>query len=350
MSLGQYAGQIIQPRGWKKGSLKMKKIFKPAHCAMGLMAAVFLSGCAETTFLSSSIKHAGSDKPVAGHYKVGNPYQIQGVWYYPAEDFEYVETGIASWYGPQFHGKPTANGEVFDMNQVSAAHRTLPLPSWVRVTNLENGRSLEVRVNDRGPFAHGRILDMSRRGAQLLGFEKQGTARVKVEILKDQSLALKNSMVNQIAAKDSPIKSAGMAKPQVSAQSLSVPDGGKAAAQPAPVQRQVMASPEPMVQTPTREPQVQAMSNTVRTFPVSETQMFVQAGAFSKFENANRVKASLAAVGGDVEVSQVLVNGQDFFRVRVGPVQDVARADQILENVIQAGYPAAKIIVEKGKG
>ncbi|NVK17958.1 MAG: septal ring lytic transglycosylase RlpA family protein [Methylocystaceae bacterium] len=323
----------------------MKRFMKPAHFAIGLMAAVFLSGCAETTFLSSSIKHAGSDQPVAGKYKIGNPYQIQGVWYYPAEDFAYVETGIASWYGPKFHGKPTANGEVFDMNQVSAAHRTLPLPSLVRVTNLENGRSLVVRVNDRGPFAHGRILDMSRRGAQLLGFEKQGTARVKVEILKDQSFALKNTLVNQIAAKDSPIKSAGMAKPQVSAQSLSVPEGGKAAQSQMTMAQapQPVARPEP-VQTAMQEP-----SNTVRTYAVSPTRMYIQAGAFSKYENANRVKASLASVG-DVEVSQVLVNGRDFFRVRVGPLQDVSQADQVLENVIQAGYPSAKIIVEKGKG
>lgn len=325
----------------------MKQFFKPAHFAIGLMASVFLSGCAETTFLSSSIKQAGGDKAVSGKYKVGNPYQIQGVWYYPAEDFEYVETGIASWYGPKFHGKPTANGEVFDMNQVSAAHRTLPLPSLVRVTNLENGRSLVVRVNDRGPFAHGRILDMSRRGAQLLGFEKQGTARVKVEILKDQSLALKNSLVNQIAAKDSPIKSAGMAKPQVSVESLSVPEGGQAT-EP----QMTMAAKPPAAAVSRTQPVQTAMkesSNTVKTYAVSPTRMYIQAGAFSKFENANRVKASLASVG-EVQVSQVLVNGRDFFRVRVGPLQDVSQADQILENVIQAGYPSAKIIVEKGKG
>lgn len=117
----------------------------------------------------------------AGTYKVGNPYQIAGKWYYPSDDPHYQETGTASWYGPTFHGKSTANGEQFDENDVTAAHRTLPMPSYVEVTNLENGRKLVVRVNDRGPFAKDRIIDLSRRSAQLLGVEQQGTARVHVK-------------------------------------------------------------------------------------------------------------------------------------------------------------------------
>src|SRR5215510_5128351 len=93
-------------------------------------------------------------------YKVGNPYQIAGVWYYPKEQPDYDQTGIASWYGPNFHGRLTANGEVFDSNQISAAHPTLPMPVNVRVTNLDNGRSIVVRINDRGPFVRGRIIDL----------------------------------------------------------------------------------------------------------------------------------------------------------------------------------------------
>ena len=96
-------------------------------------------------------------------YKVGAPYQINGVWYYPAADYSYDETGVASWYGEQFDRKYTANGEIFDLNELTAAHRTLPMPSIVQVTNLTNGRSLQLRVNDRGPFARGRIIEC--RGA-----------------------------------------------------------------------------------------------------------------------------------------------------------------------------------------
>ena len=105
-------------------------------------------------------------------------------------DYEYDETGIASWYGLNFHQKLTANGEIFDQNAITAAHRTLPMPSVVRVTNLENGRSLVVRINDRGPFAHGRIIDLSRRSAQLLGFVRKGTAKTRVQILVAESKAI----------------------------------------------------------------------------------------------------------------------------------------------------------------
>ena len=124
------------------------------------------------------------------HYKVGNPYQIAGKWYYPERDLRYDKTGIASWYGDQFAGKLTANGEIFDPELVSAAHKTLPMPSVVRVTNLDNGKSLVVRVNDRGPYVTGRIIDMSRAGARLLGFKDEGIARVRVQMLTEQSLRL----------------------------------------------------------------------------------------------------------------------------------------------------------------
>src|SRR5690606_19825828 len=112
-------------------------------------------------------------------------------WYYPAEDYRYEEIGIASWYGPGFHGGTTANGEAYDMDALTAAHKTLPMPSMVEVTNLENGRRINVRINDRGPFVDGRIIDLSRRSASLLGIDRQGTARVRVRILPEESLAMK---------------------------------------------------------------------------------------------------------------------------------------------------------------
>ena len=144
-----------------------------------------VSACAETELLVHSAKelsgsaNGSSVATTKGRYKVGRPYQIKGTWYYPAENFKYVETGISSWYGPKFHGRKTANGETYNMNDLTAAHRTLPLPSMVRVINLNNGRSLKLRINDRGPFARGRIIDVSRRAAQLLGFQRAGTAKVR---------------------------------------------------------------------------------------------------------------------------------------------------------------------------
>ena len=117
------------------------------------------------------------------HFKVGQPYKINGTWYHPEFVTAYEAIGIASWYGSPYHGRLTANGELYDMHALTAAHPTLQLPSVVRVTNLENGRSLVLRVNDRGPFLKGRLIDLSQAAARELGFERQGLARVHVVYL-----------------------------------------------------------------------------------------------------------------------------------------------------------------------
>jgi rare lipoprotein A len=119
------------------------------------------------------------------YYKVGTPYQVKGVWYYPEKNEQYSKVGTASWYGKDFHNKLTANGDIYNMHAMTAAHKTLPLPSIVRVTNLENNKSVTVMVNDRGPFVGNRIIDLSKRAAKVLGFLKQGTAKVKVEYLPE---------------------------------------------------------------------------------------------------------------------------------------------------------------------
>ena len=116
-----------------------------------------------------------------GGYKVGQPYTINGRTYYPSENSSYRAEGVASWYGPDFHGRLTANGEIFDMHGISAAHPTMPIPSYARVTNLDNGRSIIVRVNDRGPYARSRIIDVSIGAANALGFYGDGLAHVRVE-------------------------------------------------------------------------------------------------------------------------------------------------------------------------
>jgi len=116
-----------------------------------------------------------------GTYHVGHPYTVAGRVYVPEDNPRYRAEGLASWYGDDFHGRLTANGEVFDLGGISAAHPTLPLPCYARVTNLQNGRSIIVRVNDRGPYHGNRIIDVSVRAAQLLGFHSRGTAWVRVE-------------------------------------------------------------------------------------------------------------------------------------------------------------------------
>src|SRR3954465_3321595 len=118
-----------------------------------------------------------------GRDQLGSPYMVAGKWYYPREDRHYAKVGAASWYGDAFHGRLTANGEIYDMTHLTAAHPTMPLPSYARVTNLKNGSSIIVRINDRGPYARGRIIDLSKRAAEMLDVVQTGTARVRVTYL-----------------------------------------------------------------------------------------------------------------------------------------------------------------------
>lgn len=315
-----------------------------------VLIAFVLSACAETQFLIHSAKRiTGSEAPEQPGYKVGNPYQIQGIWYYPKENYEYDETGIASWYGAQFHGRPTANGETYDMNALTAAHRTLPMPSFVRVTNLENGRSLILKVNDRGPFARSRILDVSRRGSQLLGFNKTGTARVRVQIMADKSRAIAARMRSgiQLAEAGSPITVDRLPKPNVTTETLAPPPGGAQGrgGSPAP---EVSNLPPVRIRQAYQAPgqkKAEEQYGTVTQGAVRVTSIFVQAGAFSQYDNANRARARLSSLG-PVKVTSVLVKGRDLFRVRLGPLPSVAEADKMLKTVAQSGYPRARIVVD----
>jgi rare lipoprotein A len=147
--------------------------------------AIMLAGCSGGARVSQySPKVVADGDPVpkgGGAYKLGKPYTINGRTYHPTADTSYRAEGIASWYGPDFHGRKTANGEVYDMHALSAAHPTMPMPSYARVTNLENGKSIIVRVNDRGPYSRNRIIDLSIGTAKALDFYGRGLARVRVE-------------------------------------------------------------------------------------------------------------------------------------------------------------------------
>ncbi|HLH10288.1 MAG TPA: septal ring lytic transglycosylase RlpA family protein [Methylovirgula sp.] len=170
---------------------------------LAVLTGLALGGCAQQSqyantseYFPESVYGAASPRVVAdgdpvphggGTYLVGRPYTIAGRTYYPSAK-HYVQVGYASWYGDAFHGRRTANGEIYDRNSISAAHPTMPLPSYARVTNLRNHYSMIVRVNDRGPYAAGRIMDVSRRVADMLDFRRYGTTKVKVEYVGPASL------------------------------------------------------------------------------------------------------------------------------------------------------------------
>ncbi len=303
---------------------------------------LLLAGCAETQLVVHTAKkmQTGTRTPAVttGVYKVGQPYQIKGIWYYPREDPNYDQTGIASWYGDPFHGRRTANGETYDMNAMTAAHKTLPMPTKVRVTNLENGRSLILRVNDRGPFVNGRIIDVSRRAADLLGFERQGTAKVRVTAIEEgrDIIAPKPETPREI-------RTALPAVPQgdVTVQTLAPPPGVKQATTVAPSAAQPtrLAAVAPRTDVP-----ITGVGEVLQ-LPVQPTRIYVQAGAFLQVQNAHRLAVRLNRVG-PTKVTSVFVDDQEFFRVRVGPLTDVPAADRTLQQVLAYGQKDAKIVVD----
>ena len=303
-----------------------------------LIASTFvLLACAETQLIVHSAKEIsgmakGAVPKTKGYYKVGKPYRIENTWYYPAENFDYSETGIASWYGPKFHRRKTANGETFDMNTLTAAHRTLPMPSLVRVINLGNGRSLQLRVNDRGPFARNRIIDVSRRAAQLLGFQRQGTARVRVEIVADESQRMKLLALNGKISSREQIVAGPVPREPVVHQALS----------------EQRTTSDPAAQKPKRGSVKIRQHKPVDVEKVSvarNSKMYVQVGAYIDFANASKVRSSLSRYG-PAWLSEKKVGRQKFFRVRIGPMLTLDRADSVLSRLISSGFPKARIVVD----
>jgi rare lipoprotein A len=325
---------------------------------------------------STPDRSVGRGTGAPGEFKIGQPYEIGGVTYYPREDYSYDETGIASWYGPGFEGKNTANGETFDPNELTAAHRTLPMPSLVRVTNLDNGRSVVVRVNDRGPFAHGRIIDLSRRAAQLLDMHGNGTAKVRVKILEIESRAIADAARRRgyvapgtsrsMIAQAQPREPAPFADTSEQAAPIEIPRGEMTQAEAITENASMSAVEEAPLDAPPGQkvaPAQQTASlgavppKTViepkpatipgkrvggRFLPAPEVKkvkvtgqkrIFVQAGAFSVKANADRLKQKLSALA-PTSISETTVKGTRFYRVRLGPIGSVEEADRILEKVL----------------
>jgi peptidoglycan lytic transglycosylase len=175
------------------------RIYLLARVLAVAAGSLALANCSGTTSkldpkwgVSASARVVEPGQPVpkgGGVYRIGKPYQVAGRTYVPEEDPNYKAEGLASWYGDDFHGRYTANGEIFDMNTITAAHPTMPLPSYARVTNMRNHKSIVVRVNDRGPYVGNRVIDLSVKTAKLLEFHGQGVAKVKVEYIGRAPLA-----------------------------------------------------------------------------------------------------------------------------------------------------------------
>jgi len=303
---------------------------------IGLVALA--AGCA-----TSPEQPKVSVPPNAGVYRIGSPYQIGGRWYYPREQPDYDETGIASWYGPGFYGNQTADGEIFTAQDLTAAHRTLPLPVNVRVTNLENGRSTILRVNDRGPFAEGRIIDVSERAARLLGFYDKGTARVRVQYLARADLPSGEPQPFG-AGTPADVVTAVSAAPtaSVEAEALAPPPGAnQAPVKPKAAEPQVAATPRPVPQS---DPGALPTGQVSRIAVPTVTHLYIQLGAFSDYRNAARLAARF---GSEVKISAIQHNGQTLYRVRSGPYDATEDADSALTRILNLGGNDAQIVVDQ---
>lgn len=379
----------------------MNALHRFFNFALPVFGILLLTGCAESQLMSHWAKKVNwpGQEENAGTYKIGKPYRVGSVWYYPTEDFRMNETGIASWYGPDFHGKRTANGERYDQHELTAAHRTLQMPSLVRVTNLENGRSVVVRINDRGPFAHGRIIDVSKRAAELLGFIGKGTARVRLEVLtresKQMSEAAKRGMdtsrltmadlermenarpvATQISARSDTGNMDDIRPTRVASNDTSLPESLQtptitveelAAPPSAPPARQNYSG-APAYVAPSRSsysgstlrddemgdmPSGMASGRVeegrfmpapvVEQEPVAPTGLFVQAGAFAVRANAEKLQRDLSGIA-PVQVDPINVRGKTLYRVKLGPVATVQKADEVLERVIALGSTGARVV------
>ena len=260
----------------------------------------------------------------APRYKVGNPYKVNGRWYRPKADPNYDEIGVASWYGGKFHGRLTANGEIFDKNLLTAAHTTLPMPSLVEVKNLENGRKIMVRVNDRGPFARGRIIDLSQAAAKRLGFDRQGLARVRVRYAGPAPLPRSGSRkppAPEIMVAQAP-QQADMGDVGELIKTLG---GDTAAADAAPPAPSIAPAPVAAVQ---------------------ETQALyaVRVAALWSLDYIDTLRGELSAVG-PLRLSRIETPaGEAFYRVNMGPYADRAEAARRLEAVREAGYADAALV------
>lgn len=317
---------------------------------LGIIFGVFglLGACSSSPEITDTPqKQAAAIINQGGVYKVGNPYKVLGRWYYPKEDYNYKEEGVASWYGPDFHAKKTANGEKYDMHALTAAHKTLPLPSIVRVTNLENGRSLVVRVNDRGPYARNRIIDVSKKVAQLLGFLEQGTAKVRVEVLEQESKNLKAALLGQplesdvTAAPVMQISAADMAPP--SQQPVTVKKNGVSSVGYSNFMPNYDYDPDAGLAVPASSLKNAAGLSATRDNMTTGAAYYVQAGAFSTFEAADSLKERLRRFGNS-QVSSVAIDGKLLYRVRVGPYTKQSSAVQIQNEMRDFGISEAHVI------
>jgi rare lipoprotein A len=321
------------------------------------VAGASLAACASVGPKYATTLPAGRQPTGAGGaYKVGAPYQVGGIWYVPKEQPDYDQTGVASWYGDEFQFKPTANGEIFDKDVPSAAHTTLPMPCLVEVTNLDNGRKLVVRVNDRGPFVGGRIIDLSHEAARELGYDRAGLAHVRVRYVGPAPLYGEESRRYAQNTLKAPAPRASAAPPpppkprpsQIAPAPKPADDPEiilTAERTPKPPQMIVESSLRPLIGSDLPKLRADAPVVAARVAAAAATKGFkVQVGAFSTAENAQKAANQLAQTGMATVTPMTTKSGTTLYRVVLAGADDAKQAEALRQKVVAAGFADAWVM------
>ena len=257
-------------------------------------------------------------KPI---YKIGKKYNVGGKYYYPKKDLYYNKTGIASWYGPKFHGKLTANGEIYNQYALTAAHKTLPLPSAVKVTNLKNNKSIVLRINDRGPFVNDRIIDLSSKAADILDLKREGTGLVRVQILREKSLYLEKLAKQGSFPEINDLK-------ETELPNITIP-------------RKVAVK---IKDTKNRKIVTKKINYNLKNLN-KEYKIYIKLASFSSKKNAEIMKKKVSYID-KVKIYKIYKLNKTLYQVKAGPFLSVEKVDQLHSLLLQKGMQGAKIIIE----
>ncbi len=257
-------------------------------------------------------------KPI---YKIGKKYNVGGKYYYPKKDLYYNKKGIASWYGPKFHGKLTANGEIYNQYALTAAHKTLPLPSAVKVTNLKNNKSIVLRINDRGPFVNDRIIDLSSKAADMLDLKREGTGLVRVQILREKSLYLEKLAKQGSFPEINDLKETEL--PNITI--------------PSRVSVKIKDTKNHKIITKKINYNLKNLNK--------EYKIFIKLASFSSKKNAEIMKNKVSYID-KVKIYKIYRFNKTLYQVKAGPFLSVEKVDQLHSLLLQKGMQGAKIIIE----
>ena len=306
---------------------KLFYFYKNSRNIFFIIFLILIQGCTSSVEVAANLgkkylipkeEKKRIQKPI---YKIGKKYNVGGKYYYPKKDLYYNKTGIASWYGPKFHGKLTANGEIYNQYALTAAHKTLPLPSAVKVTNLKNNKSIVLRINDRGPFVNDRIIDLSSKAADILDLKREGTGLVRVQILREKSLYLEKLAKQGSFPEINDLKETEL--PNITI--------------PSKVEVKIKDTKNQKIVTKKINYNLKNLNK--------EYKIYIKLASFSSKKNAEIMKKKVSYID-KVKIYKIYKLNKTLYQVKAGPFLSVEKVDQLHSLLLKKGMQGAKIIIE----